>query len=164
MKTFKMLILFAAVIVALSACNTENPITSDNEGNNPNSLFVATWDPNAVGDCDYYNRRAERGGPNGYSIVCTDRSIFGTLIICREPGQKYCPRDIIGITPANGIPTTDMLTASDYAYSQIVTGHLTGTMEFATTGLTVKWTSTSPDTTLATSDVKVWETSGTEPN
>ncbi|MEI6089098.1 MAG: hypothetical protein WCR42_01460 [bacterium] len=164
MKNFKMLILLAAVVVAISACNTENPITSNNEGNDPNSLFQVTWNPNAVGDCDYYNRSAERGGPHGYSLVLSDRSIFGTIIICRDAGQKYCPREIIGVSPANGIPTSDMLNASNYAYAQIVSGNLTGNIVFESTGLTVKWSSTSPDTTFATSNVKVWETMGTEPN
>lgn len=164
MKNLKMLILLAAVVVAISACNTENPITSNNEGNDPNSLFAATWDPNAVGDCDYYNRSTDRGGPNGYSLVLIDRSIYGTIIYCRDQGRKYCPRDIVGLTPANGIPTNDMLNATNFAYTQIVSGNLTGNIVFESTGLTVKWSSTSPDTTTATTNVKVWETMGTEPN
>jgi hypothetical protein len=163
MKNFIMLIALAAIVVAISAC-TENPITSDNEENNPNSPFVTTWDPNAVGDCDYYNRSTDRGGPKGYELVLKDKSIFGTIIICRDPGNKYCPREMVQTAPNNGIPTTDMLNASNYAYNQILSGNLTGNMVFESTGLTVKWSSTAPDTTYATTNVKVWETSGTEPN
>jgi len=163
MKKFIMLIALATIVVAISAC-TENPITSDKEGNDPNSLFVNTWNPNAVGDCDYYNRSTDNGGPKGYELVLTDRSIFGTIIICRDAGNKYCPREMVGLTPSNGIPTNDMLNASNYAYNQILSGNLTGNMVFESTGLTVKWSSTAPDTTFATTNVKVWETIGTEPN
>ena len=164
MKNFIMLFLFAAIVVAISACNTENPITSDNNGTDPSSLYSDNWNPNPTPSCDYYHRDRERGGPNGYDIVVADRSIFGIVILCRDPGYKYCPTEIVGATPQNGIPTQDMRSATNYAYGKIVSGILTGLKCFPETGLTVRWSSTSPDTTLATSSVKVWESTGTEPN
>jgi hypothetical protein len=163
MKNFKMLILLAAMIVAISACNTENPLTSSNDGSSQTPMFVDNWNPTTVGGCDYYHRDRENGGPKGYQIVVADRSIFGTIILCRQPGDSYCPETTISLSPANGIPTNDMLNASHFAYHQIVTGNLSGMISFPETGLSVKWSSTSKDTVLATSSVHVWETSGTDP-
>jgi hypothetical protein len=56
-----------------------------------------------------------------------------------------------------------MQNASNFAYHQIVTGNLNGMISFPETGLSVKWSSTSRDTVMATSSVHVWETSGTDP-
>ena len=165
MKNFIMLIVLTTLVVAISACNTENPITSDNEGNNNTPVFVENWDPNPTTTCDYYHREKRNGGPQGYEYVIKDKSIFGTIIICQLPGTKYCPREAVGgSTPENGIPTSDMLNASNHAYHEILSGNLVGLESFPETGLTVRWSSTTPDTILGTSDVKVWETSGTEPN
>jgi hypothetical protein len=164
MKNFIMLIALATIVVAISACNTENPITSNNEGTDPSSMFVNTWNPNDITGCDYYHRDKENGGPKGYDFVLTDRSIFGTIIICRDAGERYCPREVLGLNPQNGIPTNDMRNASNFAYNKILSGNLIGSMAFESTGLTVKWSSTSSDTTFGTSHVKVWETSGNEPN
>lgn len=165
MKNFKMLILFAAIIVAISACNTENPITSDNEGNNTTVNPNLPMDPMSNWNCDWFQRDKENGGPKGYSIVITDRGIFGTIIFCANPGTDICPSSLIGGGPGNeNLPSDDMLTASSHAYSHITSGVLTGFEIFPSSGLTVRWSATSPDTTFSTTHVKVWETSGTEPN
>lgn len=164
MKNFKMLILFAAIIVAISACNTENPITSDNEGNNTTVNPNLPMDPMSNWNCDWYQRDKENGGPKGYSIVIEDRGIFGVIIYCGNPGTTICPSRVMNPNPEYGQPSDDMLNASSHAYSQITSGVLTGFEIFPSSGLSVRWSATSPDTTLSTTHVKVWETSGTEPN
>lgn len=166
MKNIKMLLFLVALIVTISACNTENPVTS-----NPETIKPVTTNKNVTNSktssitiaSSYLKRIMTNGGSSGYDYVAVNIEPRFKYVICSNPGTNECPL-IVKTSVTMGYPHNDMVDAMDYAYGQITSGYLTGQVSFQTTGVTVKWSSTSSNLATANSEVKVWETNCDEPD
>jgi hypothetical protein len=160
-----MLILIATVIIAISACNSENPVTSDSKVVKP--ITAKTKVTNTKNstietiECGWTKRHTERGGPDGYEYVHYDANDHYTNIWCERPGHEICPQ--LPSVTTQSYPHGDMVTATNYAYNQISLGNLSGQVSNQTTGVVVKWFSNSSNIITATAEVKCWEISCSEP-